>query len=127
MDTYSDRLNLLMAEKSMGISELAKEMGISYQAVRKASKLGGAMGRPNSDKVADFFRVNRDWLFSGEGKRDDLYGTPQRFEIKEAASYPDEIKLLAKTFALIPEGDEKARTMAYNAASAAIMQYVDRD
>jgi hypothetical protein len=126
MNTFSDRLNMLMAEKPIEKSPLAKELKISYQAVRKAV-LGGAMERTNSDKAADFFGVNRDWLYSGAGKRDDPYGTVQRFELKEDLDYPTEIKMLAKTFSLIPENDEKARTLAYNAASAAIMRFVKTD
>lgn len=126
MTTFSERLNMLMEEKSVSISALADEINVSYQAIRKAAQ-GGAMGKPNSDKVAKFFKVNRDWMFDGSGKRDDPYGATQQVDLVDDEKHPDEIRMLAKTFALIPEGDQKSRTLAYNAASAAIMQFVDKD
>ena len=37
MTTFSERLNMLMEEKSVSISALADEIKVSYQAIRKAA------------------------------------------------------------------------------------------
>lgn len=64
MPSYSDRLKRAMAERGVDIPTLAAKIGVSYQAVRKATK-GGGMSAENNAKAARFLRVNSDWLALG--------------------------------------------------------------
>lgn len=64
MPSYSDRLKRAMDERGVDIPTLAAKIGVSYQAVRKATK-GGGMSAENNAKAAKVLGVNSDWLALG--------------------------------------------------------------
>ena len=63
MVNYWDRLKPEMDAKGMSVAKLAREMGISFQAVAKVRD-GGAFGSDNNIKAAKLFGLNSDWLAS---------------------------------------------------------------
>jgi SOS-response transcriptional repressor LexA len=68
MVNYWDRLKPEMDAKGMTVSQLARAMGISFQAVAKVRD-GGAFGSDNNIKAAKLFGLNSDWLASGKGQK----------------------------------------------------------
>lgn len=64
---YANRLVAAMKEAGIGIADLARAMGISYQAVRKVV-LGGQFGMENNAAAAKLLGVSSDWLATGRGK-----------------------------------------------------------
>lgn len=64
MVEYWDRLKSLMGE-GWDAARLAKELGVSYQAVKKVRD-GGSFGSINNLKAAKLFGVNPEWLASGK-------------------------------------------------------------
>jgi len=53
-----------MADRGVDVGALAETIGVSYQAVRKATK-GGGMSAENNAKAAKCLGVNSDWLALG--------------------------------------------------------------
>lgn len=68
MVEYWDRLKSLMDDKSWDITRLAKELQVSYQAIKKVRD-GGSLGSKNNLKAARIFKVNPDWLATGVGSK----------------------------------------------------------
>lgn len=66
MVNYWDRLKPLMGDMSIGA--LAKDLGISFQAVAKVRD-GGAFGSDNNIKAAKLFGVTPEWLATGKGTK----------------------------------------------------------
>lgn len=66
MVKYWERLSSLMGDKSIGA--LAKDLGISFQAVAKVRD-GGSFGSDNNIKAAKLFGVNPEWLATGKGPK----------------------------------------------------------
>lgn len=56
-----------MKEAGIGTADLARAMGISYQAVRKVV-LGGQFGMENNAAAAKLLGVSSDWLATGKGQ-----------------------------------------------------------
>lgn len=67
MVEYWDRLESLMGE-GWDASRLAKELKVSYQAIKKVRD-GGSLGSKNNLKAAKLFKVNPDWLATGLGPK----------------------------------------------------------
>lgn len=66
-DIFPTRLRQLIEEKSTTITAVAKELGISRQAV---SQYTMGIGQPNADKllqIAEYFDVSCDWLVGRQG------------------------------------------------------------
>jgi len=68
VEEYKDRLKDAMKAAGVNTTELARALGISYQAVRKVL-LGGAFGTDNNAHAAKKLGVNSDWLATGKGQR----------------------------------------------------------
>lgn len=66
-DLYSYRLEAAMKQAGIGTADLARAMGISYQAVRKVI-LGGQFGTENNAAAAKLLGVSSDWLATGKGE-----------------------------------------------------------
>lgn len=63
---YKDRLAKAMADAKVGVAELAKELGVSYQAVKKVLTGGTkSLSAKNNAKAARFLKVDADWLATG--------------------------------------------------------------
>lgn len=66
-DVFPTRLRQLIEEKPTTITAVARELGISRQAV---SQYTMGIGQPNADKLlqmAEFFDVSADWLVGRQG------------------------------------------------------------
>lgn len=67
MVEYWGRLESLMGD-GWDATRLAKELKVSYQAIKKVRD-GGAFGSANNFKAAKLFGVNPEWLASGKGPK----------------------------------------------------------
>lgn len=65
---YSERLAGAMKAANISTSELARQMGVSYQAVKKALN-GGSFGKDNNILAAKALGVHSEWLANGKGRR----------------------------------------------------------
>lgn len=70
MVEYKDRLREAMETAGVSTTRLARELDVSYQAVKKVL-LGGsaAFNTENNAAAARFLGVNSDWLATGKGQR----------------------------------------------------------
>ena len=68
MAEYSERLAEAMQAAGYDKTRLHRELGISYQAVKKAVE-GGKFGTDNHLKAAKLLGVSPDWLADGKGAR----------------------------------------------------------
>jgi phage repressor protein C with HTH and peptisase S24 domain len=68
VEDYGDRLKQAMKAAGVSTSELARRMGISYQAVKKALG-GGSFGTANNVTAAKALGVYSEWLATGKGPR----------------------------------------------------------
>jgi phage repressor protein C with HTH and peptisase S24 domain len=68
VDEYKDRLTDAMKAAGISTSELARQMGISYQGVKKVLN-GGSFNTDNNIKAAKLLGVFSDWLATGKGPR----------------------------------------------------------
>jgi len=66
VETTWNRLEPALRERGWGVAELARQMGVSYQAIKKV-EMGGDFGRVNNIKAAKLFGFNSDWLATGKG------------------------------------------------------------
>lgn len=68
VDSYQERLALAMKNAEVSVAQLAKEVGITYQAVKAVvdGKSAG-FGIINNVRVAAALKVNSDWLATGDG------------------------------------------------------------
>lgn len=70
VDDYWTRLKAEMDKAGFDIAKLAKELGITYQAVNKV-KNGGAFGSKNNLKAARLFGVSPEYLATGKAAEPD--------------------------------------------------------
>lgn len=69
METFAQRLQHAMNHVGVSISQLARELEVSYQAVSKILKTGkGSFSAENTSKAASFLSVTPDWLARNEGE-----------------------------------------------------------
>ncbi len=65
---YADRLRQAMADAGMSIADLARALGVTYQAVSKVVKgATRSLTAANNDKAAKLLGVNPGWLATGQG------------------------------------------------------------
>ena len=68
MSTYNERLAIAMTRAGATPATLAKELGLSYQAVKKVMDgLSSAFNAQNHDKAASFLAVSSSWLANDIG------------------------------------------------------------
>ena len=68
MSTYNERLAIAMKRAGATPTLLAKELGLSYQAVKKVvDGLSSAFNAQNHDKAAAFLAVSSSWLANDLG------------------------------------------------------------
>lgn len=78
MQEYHDRLNKSMQRASSNVHALAKALGISYQAVKKAMDGKSKLTAENNSVAAEFLGVSSDWLATGRGSMDRATDWPFR-------------------------------------------------
>ncbi|WP_312226781.1 helix-turn-helix domain-containing protein [Pseudescherichia sp.] len=93
----SDRLTKILKAKKMSKSELARQVGVSPQAVNNWFTRG-ELGRESAQRIADALKVSIDWLLKGDP--DDILTVEQirlnRFKHYFAAGLPDSDSLTEK-------------------------------
>jgi len=100
---YQSRLKWAMGRVSMDVPALAKALGVSYQAVKKATEGGTKMlAADNHMRTAQLLRVDALWLATGEG------------------TYRGQGPLTAELQAALAKADPAAIRRAENAARAAL-------
>ena len=68
MHTYSERLDQALQKSGMSKAELARELGLSYQAISKAlSGQTKALSAANNNQAALALKVHAGWLATGAG------------------------------------------------------------
>ena len=68
MVEYKDRLIKAMKRAGMSITDLSRELGMSYQGVKKVTDGGSiAFNAANNAKAAQILKISPDWLATGEG------------------------------------------------------------
>lgn len=79
MTTYSERLTLAMHAAAVDVHALARHLGISYTAVKKAMDGGTkALTSANNSKAAALLHVDANWLATGTGERVNVHAWPFR-------------------------------------------------
>jgi len=113
MGDYRERLRSAMKEENVSTAQLAEKLDVSYQAVKKVLDGKTAMfDAANHAKAAKILRCSADWLLDGtipvpaDGEKSVISLSPQAVE-------------LAKLFDMLT--DRIKRTVAYNAATEAIL------
>lgn len=70
VSSYQNRLNEAMTDAGIGVGELARRLGLTYQAVRKVT-IGTtkSFNADNNAKAARELGISPDWLANGSGDR----------------------------------------------------------
>lgn len=67
MADYCERLHEAMLLRTVSVSMLAKEIGVTYQAVKKVlDGKSAALSAENNARAARFLKINSYWLATGE-------------------------------------------------------------
>lgn len=119
---FSDRLASSMKERAIDISTFARELGISYQAVKKALE-GGQFGIINNVRAAHILGVNSDWLATGKGPRlvEGADG-PSGSRLSSRDLTPDEQELLENIREIAADEEQLRELLETIAAKAARMR-----
>ena len=98
MTTYSQRLRTALGATT-SITQLAKAIGVSYQAVKKILDGGSSsFSAANNAKAAAFLSVSPDWLATGEGEM-----RPVEAITRETGNIDYAIKTIAASLAKMPD------------------------
>lgn len=102
MVSYKERLAAALAHAQVTDTRLAKELGVSIQAVRKvAAGTTTAFTAENNSKAARFLGVSPDWLATGEGEMFSTLGWPgKQLTLKQINQWPPELVKSVEDFAL---------------------------
>lgn len=90
IEEYKDRLAAAMAHAVVTTTQLSKELGISYQAVKAVidGKSRG-FGIENNSRAARILGVSGDWLATGEGRMKDVADrVAKEIELDNNPEYP---------------------------------------
>jgi hypothetical protein len=90
MVAYWDRLKPEMDANGLDIAGLAREIGVSYQAVKKVHD-GGSFGLENNLKAAKRLGLSPEWLARGTGPKNAdavALGGPVEISMRENGDYP---------------------------------------
>ena len=118
---YQERLAKAMEQSGVTVTRLASLMGVSYQAVKQvASGKANAFNASNNVRAAKALGVNPEWLATGDGS---MSGDDASREVSAQGDLAQELSPsaieLGRLFDLIT--DRVQRAVAYNAATAAIL------
>lgn len=98
IDTFAERLKLLRRKSGLSLAAVARQLGVSPQAVHKWEN-GGKVDNNREWDLADLFKVSAVWLIRGENPDTQLpplsrpnssnfmYGTPTTPRIPESGTY----------------------------------------
>lgn len=108
MVEIKERLKHAMDLRSISVQELANEIGVSYQAIRKVCEGDSkSFSAKNNSKVAFFLRINPDWLATGLGNIESSEPRRQVIHIS-SMNVAQAIEILGKALLSNPDwGTEK--------------------
>jgi transcriptional regulator with XRE-family HTH domain len=109
-DIFSQRLELLLKNSMIKKNALAKEIGISAQAITEMVK-GRSKAAPQTIKqLSKFFQVSEEWLEYGTGEKNKVFEVTTVFmpQNKKAEHTPVAEVILGVTDKLSPEAQNKA-------------------
>ena len=96
MTTFKDRLNSLLATRSLTYGKLAKDINVSRQSVQTWGSGRSEPTGPNLYKIAEYFDVSAEWLKTGVH--------PEASELADpVAATPEEGRLNDDDYVYIPE------------------------
>ena len=73
METLAERINTALQTKGLSVNALARQVGVSYPAMRKITK-GETLNPKFLFEIAEALGVSVEWLKTGEGSPEDTYG-----------------------------------------------------
>lgn len=141
MIEYKDRLIDAMKGANMTVTSLAKELGISYQAVKKVIRGDtSAFNAANNSRAAQTLNLKSHWLATGEGERNESEHEPAwtpKVEPEYLAVQTNEIanlddvpgystEALALAWLLDQVSNRLDKKAAETEASAVILRYVNK-
>ena len=79
METLAERINTALQTKGLSVNALARQVGVSYPAMRKITK-GETLNPKFLFEIAEALNVSVEWLKTGEGASENLSDDHIRFE-----------------------------------------------
>ena len=120
-DPFPTNLRTLLDERKSTITALARELGITRQAV---SQYADGTGQPNADKlkrIADYFNVSTDWLLGRAGGVKSLDA-----DVSAVGQYTGLSEADIKFLHSINEQDKQMETISAFISHWAFLSIVDR-
>ena len=81
METLAERINTALQTKGLSVNALARQVGVSYPAMRKTTK-GETLNPKFLFEIAEALNVSVEWLKTGEGSSENLSDDPSGDHIR---------------------------------------------
>ena len=81
METLAERINTALQTKGLSVNALARQVGVSYPAMRKITK-GETLNPKFLFEIAEALGVSVEWLKTGEGSSENLSDDPSDDHIR---------------------------------------------
>lgn len=81
METLAERINIALQTKGLSVNALARQVGVSYPAMRKITK-GETLNPKFLFEIAEALNVSVEWLKTGEGSSENLSDDPSDDHIR---------------------------------------------
>ena len=81
METLAERINIALQTKGLSVNALARQVGVSYPAMRKITK-GETLNPKFLFEIAEALNVSVEWLKTGEGSSENLSDDPSEDHIR---------------------------------------------
>ena len=81
METLAERINTALQTKGLSVNALARQVGVSYPAMRKITK-GETLNPKFLFEIAEALNVSVEWLKTGEGSSENLSDDPSDDHIR---------------------------------------------
>lgn len=81
METLAERINTALQTKGLSVNALARQVGVSYPAMRKITK-GETLNPKFLFEIAEALNVSVEWLKTGEGPSENLSDDPSDDHIR---------------------------------------------
>ena len=98
MDSIGSRLKFLRTREDKTQVEIAQDLGCSSGFVSQAERGKKNLGGGNLYAFADYFKVRREWLATGEGPMEDDSGGKPAQSSKKIPGLDDDIEALTEIY-----------------------------